>query len=73
MANVTSLTNGTTYYFVVSADTATRVSGPSSEVSATPVASSSGGGGNGGGGGAMDLWSLLGIAVLGAMRRRKVA
>lgn len=71
--NVSSLTNGTTYYFVVSADTATGVSGPSSEVSATPLASASGGGGSGGGGGAMDLWSLMGIALLGAMRRRKTS
>jgi FG-GAP-like repeat/ASPIC and UnbV len=72
--NVTPLANGTTYYFVVSADTTAGSSGPSPEVSATPAASASGGGGNagggGGGGGAIDLWSLLGIAVFGAMRRR---
>ena len=42
-------------------------------------ANNSGGGGDGtstaksGGGGALDFWSLLGIAVLGARRRRKLA
>jgi hypothetical protein len=74
-AEITPLTNGTTYYFVVTANTATRVSGPSREVSATPSVSSSGGGGaggggsGGGGGGAVDLWSLLGIALCGALTR----
>ncbi len=76
-ANVTPLTNGTTYYFMVNADSAAGPSGPSSEVSAMPVAPASGGGGSvgggSGGGGAMDLWSLLGIAALGATRRRKAA
>ena len=73
-ATITPLTNGTTYYFIVKAYNATRVSAPSSEVSATPSATSTGGGGSGGGsggGGAMDLWSLLVIAALGAARRRK--
>ncbi len=88
-ADVASLTNGTTYYFVVKADTATGVSGPSNEVSVTPVApssgsagnsggtgnsgaaSSSGGGSNNGGGGGIDPWSLIGIAFLGTLRRRK--
>jgi FG-GAP-like repeat/ASPIC and UnbV len=73
-ANVTPLANGTTYYFVVSADTKAGASAPSPEVSATPAAPASGGGGNGGGGGgggAMDLWSLLAMAMLGAIRRRE--
>jgi hypothetical protein len=71
--DVGALANGTTYYFVVSANTATGVSGPSSEVSATPVAPVGGGGSGGGGGGAIDPWSLFGIAVFAAMRRRRVA
>lgn len=76
-ADVSALTNGTTYYFVVSADTATGVSGPSSEVSATPMATAGGGGGSSGGGrgggGVIDLWSLFGIAAFCIMRRRTVA
>ena len=73
-ATVSSLMNGTQYYFVVRADTPAGLSGASNEASATPVAPSSGatGGSTGGGGGAMDLWSLLGIAGVVAMRRRKV-
>ncbi len=70
-AEVTPLTNGTKYYFVVTANNATRVSAPSSEVSATPGESAGGGGGGGGGG--LDLWSFLAIALGGALRRRKMA
>ena len=70
---VTSLMNGTQYYFVVRADTPAGLSGISNEVSAKPVAPSSGGtgGSSGGGGGALDLWSLMGIAGVVAMRRRR--
>jgi hypothetical protein len=66
-ATVTSLTNGTPYYFTVAAVNAIGTSSPSSEVSATPTAPSTGGGGGGGGshggGGAFSLWALLALLV----------
>jgi hypothetical protein len=71
-ALVTPLSNGTTYYFSVSANSATRASGPSSEVFATPAVNAGAGGSGGGGGGAFDPWSLLGIAALIAVFRRRL-
>jgi hypothetical protein len=65
-ATLTSLANGTTYYFTVAAVNANGTSSPSSEVSATPAAPSTGGGGGGGGhggGGAFSLWTLLALLV----------
>jgi hypothetical protein len=70
-ANGTSITinglmNGTTYYFTVAGVDAGGASAASMEASATPSAPS----GGGGGGGALDWLTLVGLGVLGTMRRR---
>jgi fibronectin type 3 domain-containing protein len=65
---VSSLNAGTTYYFVVRAESSNGFSAPSNEVSATPTAPppavNNSGGGGGGGGGAIGAISLLVLLLL---------
>ena len=70
-AALSGLTNGSAYYFKVAAVNAGGVSGPSAEVSATPVAPAASR--SGGGGGALDaleLALLALLAVFSALRQR---
>jgi hypothetical protein len=62
-ATVSSLTNGTTYYFKVAAVDAGGASALSSETSAMPVAP----GGGGGGGGSLGTLEVMLLAVLAAL------
>ena len=62
-ATVSSLTNGTTYYFKVAAVDAGGASALSNETSAMPVAP----GGGGGGGGSLGMLEVMLLAVLAAL------
>lgn len=68
-ATVSSLTNGTTYYFKVAAVDAGGASALSNETSAMPVAPASGGGGGGGSLGTLEVMLLAVLAALAAARR----
>ncbi len=65
-SNVTGLTNGTTYYFIVRPEDASGISiATSSQVSSTPSAPSSSGGASGGGGGGGGIVTLASVAFSG--------
>jgi len=64
---ISSLANGTTYYFTVAAVNAGGTSAQSSEANATPVAPPPP---SKGGGGSMDWLLLVGLGALGALRWR---
>jgi len=63
-ATINGLTNGTTYYFKVTAVDPGGASAPSNEANATPMAPSSG---HGGGGGALDWLTLIALGVIGVI------